>query len=387
MANPSTQPPSNALTTDIVFSNDFVQSSYLLLEIPKDLDSLFPGSDDSDAMSFQVRGIEKDTAVICTPTQTFSLQRAYTSNMLIPIAPIIEQQDAHNMDTNSGLMDLDQHSEEDPFPPRTHSISGDQPYYDRQAVVDILDNTLNLISTTPRLERLSDLLGRSQFEGHWRLFKRRFMYDILQEILLTLNILEMSVDSIQTQIVCEKIGEDMAESDLGIEGWMIEHCLNSFSVIEPESKPESQKAKVRLCRLSAEKICTFMGVHLLATIERGNRWKLEEFLYRWEESLRGHYQADLSFLAGECIVEAERVAERNQTQKYIRYLSKSQLPNDPTSRFTALFEIKSKWGGQEIRPFLRDLVSGEKQLDVLLLKHARSVKQPGGVIYSSRIIK
>jgi sister chromatid cohesion protein DCC1 len=75
-------------------------------------------------------------------------------------------------------------------------------------------------------------------------------------------------------------------------------------------------------------------------------------------------------------------------QQYIRYFSKSQLPLDAAARFTALFEVKPKWDGPEIRPFLRDLVLDEKKLDILLLKHARSVKQPGGgVVYSSRVIK
>lgn len=39
MANPSTQPPSNATTTDIIFPRDFVQSSFVLLEVPKCLES------------------------------------------------------------------------------------------------------------------------------------------------------------------------------------------------------------------------------------------------------------------------------------------------------------------------------------------------------------
>jgi hypothetical protein len=38
MANPSTQPPSNAKTTDIIFPRNFVQSSYVLLEVPKCLE-------------------------------------------------------------------------------------------------------------------------------------------------------------------------------------------------------------------------------------------------------------------------------------------------------------------------------------------------------------
>lgn len=144
----------------------------------------------------------------------------------------------------------------------------------------------------------------------------------------------------------------------------------------------------------------------------------------WQTSLRGHFQTDLVYLAvsspllswtsffedrdpagpltsyslttsyvifppfqGECIIELDRVIDQRQTIKSIRYFSKSHLPNDPAMRFTALFEVKSKWEAQEIRPFLRDLVLDDKKLDILLLKHARSVKQPGGgVIYSSRII-
>lgn len=44
MANPSTQPPSNAETTDIIFPRDFVQSSYVLLEVPKSLQSYIDGA-------------------------------------------------------------------------------------------------------------------------------------------------------------------------------------------------------------------------------------------------------------------------------------------------------------------------------------------------------
>lgn len=39
MANPSTQVPSNAITTEIIFAEEFSQVSYTLLEIPKNLES------------------------------------------------------------------------------------------------------------------------------------------------------------------------------------------------------------------------------------------------------------------------------------------------------------------------------------------------------------
>ncbi|KAF9172062.1 hypothetical protein BGX20_006440 [Mortierella sp. AD010] len=421
MANPSTQVPSNATTTNIVFGRDFVQSSYTLLEVPKGLENYIDSNGGDHLVSFQVRGLENDTAVLCTSSQTFSLQRAHTSNMLIPIAPIIRQSLPNH---GSGAdMDVDMNTDSDANPHQGQYPELDGSDYESQAVLDILDSVLDLIPISPRLDRLAELLGQCPFEGwalesqfkgrlytwpqlqsiiqasdkeilqwlndkhacliegHWRLFKRRFMYDILQEILLTLNVLEMTADAIDGTILCNMIEEGASDKESGIEPWMIEHCLKSFSEAEQADKPGH-------FRLSDKKVCTFMGVYLLSSFERGSRWRLEDFLKKWEESLNGHFPVDLGYLAGECIVEEERGLERSQIITYIRYFSKSNLPNDPAMRFTALFEIKSKWDGQEIRPFLRDLVLDEKKLDILLLKHARSVKQPGGgVIYSSRVIK
>ncbi|KAG0246073.1 Sister chromatid cohesion protein DCC1 [Mortierella sp. GBA43] len=440
MSNPSTQPPSNARTTDVIFPRDFVQSSYMLLEVPKSLESYINNTSENGVLSFQVRGTEKDTAVLCTSSQTFALQRAHTSNMLIPIAPVIRQE-KHGMNADSED-DMDMDMDDDPY--SIHGLQADDSPYEKQAVLDILDSVLDLSPVTPRLERLAELLGGCQFEGwaqeaqvkasdkeilQWlkdrhacringylRLFKRRFMYDILQEILMTIKILGMSADAIHGDTLCSMIKQEAPENESGIGTWMVEHCLASFSEEEhclmsfwdedhssTNSKNveqiEEQTMKPEYYRLSTRKVATFMGLHLLSTIERvgvkfslsmhwGSRWKLEEFVHVWEKSLHEHFHPDLAYLAGECIVEADRVPDRNQTVRYIRYFSKSHLPIDPAARFTALFEIKSKWESQEIRPFLRDLVLDDKKLDVMLLKHARSVKQPdGGVIYSSRVIK
>ncbi|KAF9151226.1 Sister chromatid cohesion protein DCC1 [Linnemannia schmuckeri] len=425
MANPSTQPPSNATTTNIIFSRDFIQSTYTLLEIPKTLESYINAQDDNATLSFQVRGLEKDTAVLCTPTQTFSLQRAHTSNMLIPIAPLIEsRRKDHDMDM---VMDMDtgfgSSLQADPYH-IDESVLGELPY-GRQAALDILDSVLDLIPISPRLKRLSEILAKSQFEGwanesdsqdhlytwenlqsviqasdkeimdwlkehhaclidgHWRLFKRRFMFDILREILSTMNALGAEASSVDAESICAEIENDTPESESGIASWMVKHCIASFS----EDTESSTETKAEHYCLSAKKVSMFMGVHLLSSTERGHRWRLQDFMLKWNELLQEHFKADLKYLAGEYIVENDRGMDKSQ-QQYIRYFSKSQLPLDAAARFTALFEVKPKWDGPEIRPFLRDLVLDEKKLDILLLKHARSVKQPGGgVVYSSRVIK
>ncbi|KAG0272597.1 hypothetical protein BGZ95_011624 [Linnemannia exigua] len=376
---------------------------------------------------FQVRGLEKDTAVLCTPTQTFSLQRAHTSNMLIPIAPIIESRSSNDTDMDMELeMDTRIGSDLQADPYRIDDAILEDSPYGRQVVLDILDSVLDLIPISPRLERLGEILAKSQFEGwahesaskdhlysweqlqsivqasdkeildwlkghhaclidgHWRLFRRRFMFEILRDILLTINALGMDASSVDMESICAEIENDTPESESGIASWMIKHCIISFS----EDDASSTEAKLDHYNLSAKKVATFMGIHLLSSTERGHRWRLQDFMLKWSELLQEHFKADLQYLAGEYIVENDRGMDKNSTQQYIRYFSKSHLPLDPAARFTALFEIKPKWDGPEIRPFLRDLVLDEKKLDILLLKHARSVKQPGGgVVYNSRVIK
>jgi hypothetical protein len=55
------------------------------------------------------------------------------------------------------------------------------------------------------------------------------MYDILQEILMTIKILGMSADAIHGDTLCNMINQEAPENESGIGTWMVEHCLASFS--------------------------------------------------------------------------------------------------------------------------------------------------------------
>lgn len=105
--------------------------------------------------------------MLCTPTQTFSLQRAHTSNMLVPVAPLI---DSRRRDDDTGMdVDIDMDTgignslHTDPYY-IDDPVLEDSPF-GRQAVLDILDSVLDLIPISPRLERLGEILAKSQFEG------------------------------------------------------------------------------------------------------------------------------------------------------------------------------------------------------------------------------
>lgn len=40
-----------------------------------------------------------------------------------------------------------------------------------------------------------------------------------------------------------------------------------------------------------------MGVHILSTVERGNRWVLSDFMRQWQQSLHSQFEPDLACLA------------------------------------------------------------------------------------------
>lgn len=96
------------------------------------------------------------------------------------------------------------------------------------------------------------------------------MHDILQEVLMTMNVLEMRADVVDVDKICQTIEEDGSAKESGIEKWMIEHCLKSFS---NENETEG------LISLSAQEISTFLGTYLLSRIGRVRRKKADADLF------------------------------------------------------------------------------------------------------------
>jgi len=68
----------------------------------------------------------------------------------------------------------------------------------------------------------------------------------------------------------------------------------------------------------------------------------------------------------------------------IRYLAEYSLPETIGERFTALFEIKSKWKQEEIHPFIRSLATPGQNVGILLTKHCRVSTQNDKKVFSSK---
>jgi len=54
---------------------------------------------------------------------------------------------------------------------------------------------------------------------------------------MTLNVLEMSANAVHGATLCNMIEEEAPGKESGIETWMVEHCLKSFSDDEQSTEP------------------------------------------------------------------------------------------------------------------------------------------------------
>jgi Sister chromatid cohesion protein Dcc1 len=64
----------------------------------------------------------------------------------------------------------------------------------------------------------------------------------------------------------------------------------------------------------------------------------------------------------------------------IRYFPKHVLSFHPRERFRQLFDVRAKWEKGEVMAYIDDLATGAKELDAVILKHAR-VSRVGKTVY------
>lgn len=68
----------------------------------------------------------------------------------------------------------------------------------------------------------------------------------------------------------------------------------------------------------------------------------------------------------------------------IVYFTKSQLSDNPKTRFAQLFEVKSTWELAEIVPFLEDIRSKSVKMESFIMKYAKKKTVGKRIFVSSR---
>ncbi|KAJ3290552.1 Sister chromatid cohesion protein DCC1 [Borealophlyctis nickersoniae] len=392
-------PSSNSV---LYFAEDFDPRQYKLVELPKEVADLFDEKNNGGKPPAQlvIRGLETDEAVLCTPSTTYAIRDAHTSNSLLLLEPTPRDP------TEFAFHQNDEDAPED--------ANGESTWTENAKVYEIRDCLtayLELAVCQPRVERLRTELEEEMYLGptedakaaaknperklHTLESLREIVQASDQEILEGLDeinavcidgayrLLDPSYQKHVLQLLLTSIAEQeypvhelhlsdclgMFDEDDGIPDTILAHTLKIFS----DKRTVSDVDEVY--QLSETKVCRFLGEQLLA---QSDRIRLEAFVEAWEGAVMDPFVPSLDMLKGLYLIETMA------KQSSIRYFPKSLLPMDAKQRFERLFHERRKWEYEDLLPYISDLAPNTKKLDAILLKYARMSKVEGKTFYSSR---
>ncbi|KAJ3120749.1 hypothetical protein HK098_004256 [Nowakowskiella sp. JEL0407] len=375
----------------VVQNSEDSRPRYKLLELP-------PGFPLSDSLNSTIlfKGLPTDDAVICTESHTYLIRQVNTSNTM---AIVNQQEEIYNIvSTTPSYLELI------PTPPKLDrlkeclyeslvfepdGVESDERLYEYNELVDIVQ------ASEKEIRMALKQLDAINMNGYVRIISPPYLSEILTKIIdeTTEMGLDLRKDVVSATHMINKI--DDVDSEL------IVHCLNIFSernageVVDLDSEWDTLKGME--VKLSEWKVCKFIGKHIL--LGEKNGIELEKFMSLWNIAIPSSFEVDIQMLKGMCIIENSSTYTSSST--IIQHIP-FELSPDPKQRISQLFELRTRWKGDDLAPFLLDFIKDvgnevdgleyfsiseteKKKFDALLLKYCRKVKEgQEDVVYVQR---
>ncbi|KAJ1922599.1 Ctf8p and Ctf18p associating protein [Tieghemiomyces parasiticus] len=392
----------------VVIADDFHSvSAHRLLEIPPELADWLeqPSTGESgatqvygsDTRVLELRGLEGDTAVLCTPEVTYEIRQVNVSNSLLIVGPrqdanaaveVAMQLDDDGEDAGAVCLPtleilgaIDSHLEIEVCPPRPHRLreilqvtSYRGPDYESLVLQDVRPPTWEEIRervqmSDTQLQRALRDAPAILIDGHYRLLEGNYLRSLLQLITAECTIQDIPLDRIPVTDCARYLADHDVSPDL------LAQVLWAFA---PDTHVTYEPRGVYT--LDPRKYARFMALQLFEA-EADRQWRRRDFLGAWRALVPECLPLESGVLED---LALSFVNERDQLQ-YLRYFPTANLPADPVHCFRVLFQAKEKWAPTEMLPYVRHLSASPKKLDALILKYCRSSKVRGEVMYSSRV--
>lgn len=138
------------------------------------------------------------------------------------------------------------------------------------------------------------------------------------------------------------------------------------------------RTNIAAYELSGDNIVSWFGLHVLKSKE-GTELATDEFIDLWTKSIPvslsdlTQQPLDLSALVGNFV---------KVSPTRILYFTKTQLSDNPKTRFSQLLAVKSQWELAEIIPFLEDIRNKSVKMESFIMKYAKK-KTVGKRVYVS----
>ncbi|KAJ9107957.1 hypothetical protein QFC20_003642 [Naganishia adeliensis] len=371
---------------------------YKLLEVSAELaKAIEQASKDGDQhVRLTMKGTPADDAVICTPTQTFTLRTITVSNSMLFLRPDETTQDLYIQDTCHEILELT------PSVPRLARVekllretswegirgtkrtrdefgeSGERTKgrkrYTRAQLQSVIQSSDAELDAGFRARNVIEV------NGHLILLPTKHLFPLLSTALQLLTIHSLDPLSHAAQ------RRPTTNTRRAPAGPIVEHLETEYSV-----EPDITRAVMRLCgdlqdstdevwTADLERIVKEVGKGLLSLESAHEPPTRDGFLKKWREQVGEEYEhvLDLSLLEGEYLLR-DPLNSTFTKQPHLIPFSVSSLPTDPAQRFTDLFLTRAQWRPEDMQPFLKGLTpeGDRKAMDKLVVKYVRVVKESG----------
>jgi sister chromatid cohesion protein DCC1 len=355
--------------------------------------------------TFRIKGARGEEAVLCTKDETFEIRKIESSNTML-LVPKLNETLATRNSPNAAI------------PGENADETSDV------VIAGAMPNVYTMTKIAPRLGKLSKLLEQSSYSGEEEIdssgetrAKRAKLNDgsadasgsarpyafselfelvqcseaELQQALADMGAFEIDgkfrvfekayltrlIDQILSIVVGEKMDPQKFQSIALVEKLRNEHLPE---VIEQGLTLIANQLgdEVSSYALQVEQVTVFRAKQLLSRTDGDRaglkRWRMEDFMDAWQDSLYGllstaqarNNNLDMSLINKFALVETD--SEGKYVEKYFA----TDLPTAVKLRFAALFERRSKWLEQDLKPFVEDIVAPGKSMASLLLKNTRN---------------
>ncbi|KAJ1969165.1 Ctf8p and Ctf18p associating protein [Dispira parvispora] len=370
----------------LTFASDFPGEATKgrLFELTPELEKWLTQSADiqtDEEPVLELRGLPDDQAVLCTADTSYELRQINTSNSVLVVKM---PSGSHNsLDSKLTVVDsLASHVELRAFTPRTHQILElleSTRYRGAEYETLVLEGqtlyTWEQLCTRVQLSNreLKEALFHNQavlLDGYYRLLDPEYLLSVLQLIFTTVILEDLQVDRIPVRVCVQSLAEH------GIPEGVIVQTLRSFST---DSSPRFDVDLDQVVAMDHAQVSRFYALQLL-TADKTQRWEKSRFEQVWREAVPEVIDIRWENLKG-CVLEEVGVYDQ---LPYLRYCPAESMHRDAPKCFQQLFQLKDRWGLEEMIPFIEHLAETRKRLDALILKYCRTSKANGQTVYSSR---
>mmetsp|Transcript_38649 Transcript_38649/g.74100 ORF Transcript_38649/g.74100 Transcript_38649/m.74100 type:complete len:437 (-) Transcript_38649:294-1604(-) len=322
---------------------------------PKNSQNRLPG------LLTQIEKLKGKTADGCR--QVVAVSRVSGNMELVQVAPDISSLDTllrQHPYTQAEAMGLE---DDAPVPPCKRGYTTSQLLSGVQASLGELETGLAMLSAV-------------EIDGKWRFVDEPYAHTVLDMLLCDAVENEWSL----CRIPLAEAVSAMTRSGVhpSVARGVIRMCASSTP--PPTSAAtggETKEGELSYVALDTRAVCVLKARGLLA---QNQRWRVQDFVYRWEQEVPNGIEPALDMLRGEALVETVGL------EKFLVNFRADTLPRQPAARFDALFGQRARWEWDDLHPYLEGIQNPGQSVEALLLKFTRQTKPDAHAdpVYSKR---